>query len=161
MNVFLNIIMTNDYKINISTKYLRLSLFCNKELIFKAPVCLGDTQHPTPKGTFYVAKVVTRDSWLHRWYRQAKKFFPWLSYLASLLKLIPLIYNHLLGKPASVGELLIVLRNRDGHYLKTGIHGALQDFTKPSYTTKGCIKLNRNDLIRLRDIPIKTKIIIT
>jgi len=148
------------YKIVISKSQLQLRLFKNDQLLLSAPVSLGRPETPTPTGSFKVSKAVTKDSWLHQQYRRWRNVWPKISTLANIVKKVSFIYRRLSGKTDAVGEILFVLSDTAGKYIKEGIHGGLTDFSQPGYNTNGCIRLNRRDLLPLKDIPINTPVLI-
>jgi hypothetical protein len=152
--------ISSVYKIVVNRAALHLELFKNDAVLLRAPVCVGGPTSPTPAGTFFVSKIITRDSWLHRWYRRNRIRLPWLSRLAQIIKNLPFIYNRLQGKADAVGELVIVLRNYQGQYVLPGIHGGLDDFIVPAARTHGCVQLNYDDLVQLRNLPLNTAVII-
>lgn len=113
----------------ISTRALRATLFRGRERIFSAPIGIGRSQWPTPRGSFIVRNKLTR---------YASPAYGPIAFGTSARSAV------LTDWPA-------------GGYV--GIHGTDRPDLVPGRISHGCIRLRNPDILRLAELmPVGTTV---
>ncbi len=112
---------------------LTLHVISDADTLFSAPVCVGtnygDKQHRgdrrTPEGTFYISGIHNSRNWSHNF------------------------HNGKGAVPYAYGPWFF--RLRAGQWRTIGIHGTCYPESIGKRESEGCVRLNNDDLVKLRE----------
>jgi L,D-transpeptidase catalytic domain len=111
---------------------LRVTLWRNGQVVFRAPAGVGQSQYPTPRGEFYVRDELTG---------YASAFYGPVAFGTS-------------------ARSSVLTEWPDGGFV--GIHGTNEPGLIPGRVSHGCIRLRNRDILRLaRLLPVGTPLTIT
>jgi len=120
--------------LRISTKTFKATLIKNGKRVFSAPIGVGQSQWPTPKGQFYIRAKL-------KGYGGAGSFYGPLAYITSATS------DQLTDWPG--GGLV-------------GVHGTTLPGLIPGRISHGCVRMRNADILRLEKLmPIGTPITVT
>ncbi|MDA0181324.1 L,D-transpeptidase family protein [Solirubrobacter phytolaccae] len=123
-----------DTWLKISTKTFKITLIKNGKKVFSAPIGVGQSQWPTPKGQFYIRAKL-------KGYGGAGSVYGPLAYITSATS------DTLTDWPG--GGLV-------------GVHGTNQPGILPGRVSHGCVRLKNADILKLEKLmPVGTPITIT
>ncbi len=110
--------------LKISTKTLKITLIRDGKRVFSAPIGVGQSQWPTPKGQFYIRGV-------HKGYGGKGSFYGPLAYFTSATS------DQLTDWPG--GGLV-------------GVHGTSQPGLIPGKVSHGCVRMKNADILKLEKL---------
>ena len=110
--------------LKISTKTLKITLIRDGKRVFSAPIGVGQSQWPTPKGQFYIRG-------LYKGYGGKGSFYGPLAYFTSATS------DQLTDWPG--GGLV-------------GVHGTSQPGLLPGRVSHGCVRMKNPDILKLEKL---------
>ncbi len=123
-----------DTWLKISTKTFKATLIKNGKVVFRAPIGVGQSQWPTPRGQFYIRAKL-------KGYGSAGSFYGPLAFITSATS------DKLTDWPG--GGLV-------------GVHGTSVPGLIPGRISHGCVRLRNRDILRLEKLmPVGTPLTVT
>ncbi len=120
--------------LKISTKTFKATLIKNGKTVFRAPIGVGQSQWPTPRGQFYIRAKLTG-------YGSAGSFYGPLAFITSATS------NQLTDWPG--GGLV-------------GVHGTSLPGLIPGRISHGCVRMRNADILKLEKLmPVGTPLTVT
>ncbi|MFH1585618.1 MAG: L,D-transpeptidase [archaeon] len=146
--------MENDQKhIKIDLSKLELQLMNDGYMIDSWPICAGKKESSTPKGHYLTSLKITQDKPVHLIYRRYLRRFlskmPFYKKIIDLIKNRNSLYSNIAGKSTYIEGGVITLKDKDGKYVPTSIHG-WYDFER-GYLSRGCIRVPNKGIKTLLD----------